>query len=220
MLRRWRACGLVLLALGGAASAQDTDLSGIWRLGERSEWRGLAPTAEAERVLADFDRAVDDPTMRCVYPGLVRTIDSPAPLEIVHQEHQVIMLFEAFHVVRRIHLQTPPGIDVERLPLSRLGYSAGRWQDGWLVVETTRLENTQMDDDGFPFGGTAAARVLERYRRVGDRLELEITVEDPRHLQRPATRTLSWEAAPGTMIFEYSCDPALETSWQVPANSP
>jgi hypothetical protein len=170
-------------------------------------------------VLASFDRAADDPTMRCVYPGLIRTLESPAPLEIVQQDHQIIMLFEAFHIVRRIYLETPPNIAPERLPLSRLGYSVGRWEGGELVVETRRLALTQMDDDGFPFGGHAEARVLERYRRVGDRLELELTVEDPEHLRSPATRTASWAYAPGTMVFEYVCDPAMETGWRLPAES-
>lgn len=208
-------CIVLVLAMP-CAFAQEGDLEGVWVDGGGEAWIGLSPSDSAAQAIAAFDRATDDPAMRCVYPGLLRTMDSPAPMEIVQQNHQILILYEAFHVVRRIYLIERPNVRPDRLPLSRLGYSVGRWEDGELVVETTRLSRTFLDDDGFPFGGNADTRVIERYRRVGDRLELEATVEDPLTLRSTATWHASWTHAPDTLVLEYACDPAHETGWRFP----
>ncbi|NNC65845.1 MAG: hypothetical protein HKN84_13760, partial [Gammaproteobacteria bacterium] len=101
-LRRAFALGGWLLATH--AVAQPGTLEGGWIMDVRGAWEGLEPTEAAEQAIAEFDRAVDDPSMRCIAPGLIRTAESRAPIEIVEQDHQVLILHESFNVVRRIHM--------------------------------------------------------------------------------------------------------------------
>ncbi len=208
------------LALGGwllaaHAAAQPGSLEGGWIMDDRGPWRDLLPTAAAEQAIAAFDRAVDDPSMRCVAPGLIRAEESRAPLEIVEQDHQILVLHEAFNIVRRIDMagrEAP-----EWIPASPLGYSVGAWQGDALVVETTHLTPHLFNDDGFPFSGGPQTRIIERYRGTGDRLVVEFTVEDPVNLRAPVSRTLTYDRVPDQVILHFQCDPLDATGWRLPA---
>ena len=181
----------------------------------RGAWEGLAASDSAQETMAEFDRSVDDPSMRCIAPGLIRTAESRAPIELVEKDHQVLILYESFNVLRRVHMD---GRRVpEWMPFSPVGYSVGAWQGDELVVETTHLTPHLLNDDGFPFSGDPDARIVERYRSSGDRLELEFTVEDPVHLRGPATRTLTFDRVPDSVLLHFLCDPLDATGWRLPA---
>lgn len=198
------------------ASAQEGTLQGGWIMDVRGAWEGREPTAAAQEAIDRFDRSVDDPSMRCIAPGLIRTAESRAPLEIVEQDHQILIIYESFNVVRRIHTDGRRAPD--RLPSSPIGYSVGDWEGDELVVETTHLTPHLMNDDGSPFSGDpGGARILERYRASGDRLELEFTVEDPVNLRGPATRTMTFDRVPDLVLLHFHCDPLDATGWRLPA---
>lgn len=213
--RQW-GWAIVVAMLAMPAAAQKGALEGVWAMDVRGAWEGREPTNAAQEVLARFDRAVDDPSMRCIAPGLIRTAESRAPLEFVEQDHQILIIYESFNVVRRIHIDGRRA--PERMPLSPVGYSVGAWQGDELVVETTHLTPHLFNDDGFPFSGDPPARILERYRPVGDRLEVEFTVEDPVNLLHgSATRTMTFDRLPGTVLLHFYCDPLDATGWRLPA---
>ncbi|HSG66070.1 MAG TPA: hypothetical protein VLD39_13760 [Gammaproteobacteria bacterium] len=203
--REW-GFAIAVWMLAMQAGAQEGALQGGWVMDVRGAWMGLAPTDAAQAAIAGFDRSVDDPSMRCVAPAL---------LEIIEQDHQILILYESFNVIRRIHLTGD--VAPERLPASPVGYSVGAWHGDELVVETTRLTPHLLNDDGFPFSGGSGSRVVERYRPSGDRLEVEFTVEDPVYLQQPATRTLTFDRVPDLVLLHFSCDPLDATGWRLPA---
>ena len=72
-----------------------------------------------------------------------------------------------------------------------------------MVVETVGLrDGTWLDRLGNPL--TAAARITERYRRVSfGRLEIEVTIDDPKAYTRPWTVTLSHLLTPD--MLDYHC---------------
>ncbi len=197
------------------AVAQPGTLEGGWIMDVRGPWEGLEPTEAAEQAIAEFDRAVDDPSMRCIAPGLIRTAESRAPVEIVEQDHQILFLHESFNVVRRI--LTSGREAPEWTPASPLGYSVGTWQGDELVVETTHLTPHLFNDAGFPFSGGPQTRIVERYRGTGDRLTIEFTVEDPVNLRAPTTRTLTYDRVPDQVLLHFHCDPLDATGWRLPA---
>jgi len=211
---RW-GCALAAAVLAMPAAAQQGMLQGVWAMDDRGAWEELAPTDAAQQALARFDRAADDPSMRCVAPGLIRTAESRPPVEFVEQDHQILMIYESFNVVRRIYTNARP--PPEWLPPSPLGYSVGAWHGDALVVETTHLTPHLLNDAGFPFSGDPAARIVERYRPSADRLELEFTVEDPVYLRQPATRTLTFDRMHDALLLHYACDPLDATGWRLPA---
>ena len=67
------------------------------------------------------------------------------------------------------------------------GYSTGRWEGDTLVVQTNGLrEGTWLDRNGSPI--SEAAKMTERYRRVNyGRLEIDLTIDDPKVYTRPWT---------------------------------
>ena len=213
-LSQW-ACMVIAATAVTNVNAQEGALSGGWVMDVRGTWEELAAANSVQEVLAEFDRSVDDPSMRCVAPGLIRTAESRAQIEIIEQDHQILILYEAFGVIRRVHLNGPQA--PEWMPPSPVGYSVGVWQGDELVVETTHLTPHLLNDDGFPFAGHPYARIVERYRPSGDRLELEFRVEDPVNLRGPATRTHTFDRVPDSMLLHYHCDPLEATGWRLPA---
>ena len=189
-------------------------IAGIWAEGDGPDWQKLdRPTAAGAQRLADFD-VRDDPVRRCMTPGFPRIVDQPLGLEIVEQEHQYVFLYETFHAVRRIYMDGRE--PTERTIPTRMGYSKGRWEGETLVVETDRLDPLLLTWDGHPLAGGDATRVTERYRRAGDQLELQMTVEDSVYWSEPLTRTVRYNPAPNLEILDYGCDPTVSTEWRAP----
>ncbi|MBH98517.1 MAG: hypothetical protein CMM56_08705 [Rhodospirillaceae bacterium] len=209
----WRFIVVFAFLITGV-NAQESNLSGGWIMNERGSWQGLVTTESAELVLAKFDRSVDDPSMRCIAPGLIRATESQAPLEIVEQDHQILILYEAFNVLRRVHMDGR--IAPEWMPLSPVGYSMGNWQGDELIVETTHLTPHLFNDDGLPFSGHPEGKTIERYRLLNNRLELEFTVVDPINFQRPVTRTHTFNRVPDATLLHFHCDPLEATGWRIP----
>ena len=85
------------------------------------------------------------------------------------------------------------------------GYSVGAWDRDTLVVQTNGLrDGTWLDRNGSPT--TAAAKVVERFRRVNyGRLEVAVTVDDPKAYTQPWTVTLVQRIVLDTDLLDYHC---------------
>ena len=82
------------------------------------------------------------------------------------------------------------------------GYSTGKWDGDALVVQTNGLrDGLWLDFRGSPL--TEVAKITERFRRVNfGRLEIEITVDDPKAYTRPWTVTLNQEIVLNTDLLD------------------
>jgi len=85
------------------------------------------------------------------------------------------------------------------------GYSVGHWDGDTLVVETTGLrDNGWLDVNGSPF--TTEARITERFRRpTFGRLEIDVTVNDPRAYTRPWTVRINQRLLAADELIEFVC---------------
>ena len=85
------------------------------------------------------------------------------------------------------------------------GYSSGRWQGDTLVVETVGFrDDLWLDLAGSPL--TNAARVTERIRRPNfGRLEIEVTVNDPKAYTKPWTVRLDQAIVVDTELLDSIC---------------
>jgi hypothetical protein len=145
-----------------------------------------------------------DPTLKCIMPGVPLGIYDPYPLEIIQQDHQIVFLYEHFHMVRRFFIdgREPPA---DWWP-SLVGFSVGNWEGNTLVVKTTHLspENV-MWHSGMPFSGDSESYVIERYNFDGDEMNLTAEVFDPSYYEKPyVIRSRRMRMADG-VIFEYEC---------------
>ena len=194
----------------GAAARAQADFEGIWVLNVPfdSGQPGpddfkLTPAGQAE---AERFSAATDPSFRCIMPGVPRGLLDPYPLEIIQQEHQIVLLHEYYHQVRRIFMDGREAPDY--WPVSLNGYSTGHWEGETLVVRTTHLSpDNYMDISGRPFSGADDTYVIERYTRSGDVIDFTAEVYDPTYYEGPYPMKFSWKLAPDGEIWEYACDP-------------
>ncbi|MFI5387130.1 MAG: hypothetical protein ACHQ50_13540 [Fimbriimonadales bacterium] len=139
----------------------------------------------------------DDPTYRCISPGMPRIMHAYSPMEIVVTPEATHILIEHIHDNRRIHTDGRDWpTDMDTNPMFA-GYSIGRWIDrkgtgryDMLLVETRGLKNPRTyEASGIPFHADGQTIIKERFYLDPNRpniLNDEITVIDDA-LTRPWT---------------------------------
>ena len=196
------------------------DLTGVWGVAANidyftkdvppfTEW-GAARykvAREGTRTPLDQGREDVDPMLSpyCMVPGFPRIYLRPSPVEIAQTRDRVLMLFEVNTTWRVIYMdgrEHPQGA-----PPTWMGHSVGRWDGDTLAVETVAMnELTWLDSMGTPHSD--ALRIDERIRRVAeDRMEMDLTFEDPKAYTRPWRGTRNWVLKPDWQLMEYGvCD--------------
>jgi hypothetical protein len=145
----------------------------------------------------------DDPVGFCKPAGALRLLTYPPFRKFIQLPGLFIILSERDVTYRQIFLDGRPLPD-DPTPTS-YGYSIGRWEGDALVVQTSGFrDDTWLDRNGSPM--TDAAKVTERFRRVSyGRLEIDVTVDDPKAYTRPWTVTLNQLIVLDTELLDYHC---------------
>lgn len=223
--RHWISCaGLALGALlaSSAALADNSpgqpapDISGTWQITkyERSirtvdgKPPPLKPEAQKryeQNKVAQRKMKPREDMSRCVPPGTPRVMWAPFPLLILQTTRKVTFVHEYQHLLRHIYLNEalPPA---EKLDLTYMGNSVGRWDGDTLVVETAGLyDTTFLDREGMPH--SEAMRVTERLRLIegGKRLEDIVTIDDPATFTAPWSARIVFDRKPDVELAEYLC---------------
>jgi len=207
--------GLPLAALAQGAGGAGHDLSGVWlrdsgtRGYPMSQWSPdeLPFTSEGR---AAFDANIpgkgpretlpargNDPIGTANPPGLYRTLAYGRPWEFIELPDKVVQILEWGKHWRTIWTDGRGVADEIVSGPFWYGYSVGEWQGDTLVVTTNNLDGRQwIDEWGTPISEYDAV-VEERWRRVGDHLELTITVMDPEMYARPWTSAVKTYALQG-----------------------
>jgi hypothetical protein len=196
------------------------DLSGIWMAESQNrkyslnlasdfnpEQVPIQPWAQAltrERMAGAHER--ERPGTNCLpmgIPVLDLTGVGGVPLKIIQEPELVVILYEAGRF-RQIFLD---GRSLPKDPNPTwLGYSAGRWDDDTLVVDTAGFNGkTWLDGVGHP--ATDAQHITERFRRRDfGHLDLQLTIDDPKAYTAPWTVKLPWQLFPDTDLLEHVCN--------------
>src|SRR5215469_17026288 len=77
---------------------------------------------------------LDDPTSKCLLPGVPRIVGMPMPMEIVQTPKEVVILYESFRAWRRIPLNDKLEHPDDLTP-TWMGDSVARWEGDTLVVD-------------------------------------------------------------------------------------
>ena len=172
--------------------------------------RGLQPAELtmqpwAAQIMAERDRnfQADDPLTTCKPIGGPRLNALPAPIKIVQIPGLVVLMHEQEHLFRQVYTD---GRKLPEDPLpSSLGYSTARFEGDVLVVETIGFNDRGwLDVIGHPFSDKL--RLKERFRRpTFGRLEVQMTIDDPKAYPKPFTVTQSMLLLPDTDLLEYFC---------------
>jgi hypothetical protein len=192
--------------LGVGGSGRDPNAAVVGSSNDRPAGREGAPYQDwaAKKVLEAFNRrGIDDPTSRCLPAGIPRTVMLGLfPQQFIETPGQLAILYEYMSTFRVIPFATQHPDDM--LP-SYMGNSIARWDGDTLVVDITGF------NDKTWLAGTGtfhsdALHIVERYTRVSkDRMDYEVTMEDPQVLTKPWSLRSSLMLREGTRLQEYIC---------------
>ncbi len=147
----------------------------------------------------------NDPNARCLPTGIVRAHTFPLLRKIVQVPGLVVILNERNSMYRQILTDGRPPVPRDAELPSPMGFSTGRWEKDTLVVETTGFtDDLWLDQRGSPL--TSSGRIIERFRRpTFGKLEIEITVDDPKAYTAQWTTRLNHFLVPDSELIDYVC---------------
>jgi len=177
------------------------DFSGIW---EPEKNRPCPPDGCADmQVPLEFLNGKDDPVSRCLPGGIVKLHTTPQLRKFIQIPGLIVTLNEMDATYRQIFTDGRP-LPPIGTPAFK-GYSVGKWEGDTLVVESTGFPDGEwLDRNGSPL--TDAARITERIRRVNfGRMEIELTIDDPKAYTKPWTITMIHSIVLDTELMDYIC---------------
>ena len=176
--------------------------------------KGAGPLPYTEAGLANI-KSYDpekngDYTGMCMPFGLMRSINSPYPIQIMQNDKYVAFLFEQstwFHVVpfRNSHSEEPNP--------TWFGESIARWDGDTLVIDTIGFNGyTRLDTRGNPH--SKQLHLVQTFTHTdAGHLRYTVTVEDPVYYAKPWTNERTFTLTNGDLI-EYSCEENNRSLWE------
>jgi hypothetical protein len=140
---------------------------------------------------------------RCWMSGTPTYLLNPAqPTFILQEPKKVTMVWQMDQQIRHIYMDVPHSANPKP---SWYGESVGHWEGDTLVVDTIG-QNTKTFIDNYRTPHTEKLHVVERFHLIegGEKLQADITIEDPGALKQPLHVMHQWRKAPGP-ITESRC---------------
>ena len=147
----------------------------------------------------------DNPDAHCLPMGFMQLHTHSQSRKIVQNPNTMVIMYEANYGLRIIHTTGRTLPSSEAQPFWD-GYSVGTWDGDTLVVQSSGFRDEGwLDVNGSPF--TSGLKLTERFRRVNyGRMEIDVTVEDPKAYTRPFTMRVNWRLLPGDELIEFICN--------------
>jgi len=148
----------------------------------------------------------DNPDAHCLPMGFMQFHLHPQPRRIVQTPGLLAIIYEANYGLRNIFTDGRPLPPNGEPQPWWYGYSVGRWDGDTLIVETNNFrDDGWLDVRGSPF--TDQAKVTERFRRVNfGKLEIDITIDDPKAYTKPFTVRVNQEIMVDSEMIEFICN--------------
>jgi len=147
----------------------------------------------------------DNPEASCLPMGNMQFWTQGFPRKFVHTPKLLVVLYEASAGLRQIYIDGRPLPKQGDPQPYYYGYSSGRWEGDTLVVES----NNFRDDGWLDIVGTPTTdqlKMTERFTRVSyGRMNIDITVDDPKAFTKPWTVRHMQEIMPDADIIEFIC---------------
>lgn len=142
----------------------------------------------------------------CRQPGMTTELDLNFPFKILQTGTEVILLFEEYHSVIRVHMNEPMPAKIKT---SYEGYSIGHWEGDKLVIETKGIDSrTNLGLSPAPHGPNLSQTLTIEKKKGGQELELNFTFDDPDNYTRPWSLEpirVNWRPDLGA-LQEYDCE--------------
>ena len=146
----------------------------------------------------------DRPSSRCLPHSIPDQMLIGVPLKIVQNPGLTLILYEEFARFRQIFTDGRPSPPVANP--AWLGYSIGKWDGDWFVVDTRGFnDKSWLDDSGRPH--TEALHTIERFHRTDfGHMDVEITIDDPQAYTKPWSFPMKFDFLADTDMIEDVCD--------------
>ena len=166
----------------------------------------FTPWAAALRKEREAANSKENPDANCLPMGITQFHMHGQPRKVLHTPELLTLVYEANYGLRYIYTDgrtLPP--QGEPQPWW-YGYSVGRWEGDTLIVDTNNLrDDGWLDVRGSPL--TDQARITERIRRPAyGKLEIDITIEDPKAYTKPFSVRVNQQISPDDEPIEFICN--------------
>jgi len=164
----------------------------------------MLPWATQLKATRFGQNSKDHPDAHCLPLHPIQLHLHPQPRKIIQTRDLVMILYEANDGQRQIHLDGRPLPTNDPQPWW-YGYSSGRWEGDTLVVNSLGFKDQSwIDEWGTP--GSEALKLTERITRpTFGRLQIQMTVEDPKTFTKPFSFTVEQRLMPDTELIEFVC---------------
>jgi hypothetical protein len=171
----------------------------------------LPYTAAGTSNITAYDPAKNgDYTGMCMPFGLMRSMNSPYPLQIMQNDKYIAFLFEQstwFHVVpfKAEHSADPNP--------TWFGESIARWDGDTLVVDTVGFNGfTRLDTKGDPHSDKM--HLVQTFKMLdAGHVAYTVTVDDPVYYTKPWTNERTFTLS-NDHLLEYSCEENNRSLWE------
>lgn len=152
----------------------------------------------------DYNTNFQDPMFRCLPDGVPRV---GPPVKIVQTPTDVIFFYASArnHDYRIVPIDGRPHHPIRSQDISFYGDAVGNWEGDTLVVDSKGFNDITWLSNRGGYLHSVDLRVIERFRREGNTLHYQVTVEDPQVLLQPWVmdpQILRLNPNPKAIIFE------------------
>jgi hypothetical protein len=166
-------------------------------------------TARGQAFADAFDELAA-PKYDCWPATLPIIFGDPYAWQIEQLADRVVLTYEKDDVVRTVWLEGHGHARAEPGDFFVHGHSIGRYEGNQLVIETTHFifDPGGLAGDFLSAPSSTQKRLVERYRREGNNLRLDLTVEDPIFLRAPIQYVMEWQPSEAELSLPWDCQPA------------
>jgi hypothetical protein len=191
------------------ASGAVPSLSGIWmRAGGAVVPKELPLNARGIALREAIDESLA-PMYDCVPATVPHILGDPYNFSIEQRNDRVIIKFEKDAVTRTVWLEGHNHPAATNNDCALHGYSVGRYENGTLVVETTKytFDPGGLEDKPPMVASSTQKKTTERYSRDGAKLMVEVTLEDRLILKEPVLFKFQFTPTKEALVEWPECDP-------------
>ena len=204
------------------------DLSGLWvrpytpnmaagpakdsRQGDPTGPKELPFTPAGKAIWDKYEASDGDYTGACLPFGLMRSMNSPDPIQFIQNAPFLALLYEQNTWFKLIPIDGRP--HAKNLDPTWFGDSVGHWEGDTLVVDTNNFNGkTRLDTIGHPHSD--ALEVTERFTRTDlGHMSYEVTIHDPKTYTEDWGNKRTFTLRTDTQIMEYSCEENNKSLWE------
>ncbi|HEY7334183.1 MAG TPA: hypothetical protein VH639_04805 [Bryobacteraceae bacterium] len=153
-----------------------------------------------------------DYTGACLPFGLMRSMNSPDPIQIMQSKEYMSLLYEQNTWFKVFQLDGHAH-DPKATP-TWFGDSVGHWEGDALVVDTTNFNGrTRLDTNGHPHSDKL--HIIERFTRPDlGHINYQVIIDDPKTYTEKWKNERTFTLRTDWHIMEYSCEENNKSFWE------